>query len=736
MAEKYAEIVVGRAAQRVDRIFTYRVPEALREKVCPGMMVEAPFGSGGKTVKGYVLALTDTTDVPADKLKELKGLLGSAPVFTDEELDLARFIAKRWGAALSSCLALFVPRDPGKGLKETETVTLGEEPEGRLGARQAVVVEYLKRTPAGRAPRELIYRETGANASVLRSLAEKGIIILSSEPEEKPPADFISAAVRPVLSDEQQDALSPILRASREGRYEGFLLFGITGSGKTEVYLRAAEDLIRRGRTLILLVPEISLTPQYIRILTERFGPRVGVLHSGLTDTERSRRWTRAKEGFYDVVVGPRSALFTPLPSLGMVILDEEHESSYKADEMPAYHAREVAEELCRRRGIPLVLGSATPSVETFHRAKSGGLTLLTMKKRPSGAVLPEVTLVDMRQEAEAGNLGIFSRTLVGKISERLAKGEQTILFLNRKGYAGTVSCRGCGEALRCSRCYLPYTYHKDVNALICHHCGKTVPLPDRCPHCGSPYLRPFGIGTQKVEEEARRLFPEARIRRMDLDSSRGSAEEYGKLVADMAEGRTDILVGTQMVAKGFDFPKVTLVGVVAADTSLFNPDYHSAERTFQLLTQAAGRAGRSETPGEALIQTFAPEEYAIRDAVAQDYPAFYGEELRAREMMGCPPFLHLLQMVVAGPNEDTVRREVAELYQLMAGYAAKRPFTLLGPSPCQLGRVNNVFRWKILVKCAEWERLASYGSYCLAKYLEKEPRSTVSMDLDPSQIS
>ncbi len=743
MTAEYANLIVDRHHQRVDQIYTYRIPEALRGRVRPGMMVSAPFGSGNRSIRCYVLEISESTSLPADKLKELNGLLSEEELFQADDVALARFLKERCGATLSSCLALFVPKKPETGLEFRTLVTLAEE-EGkdkeklRLGSRQEELLAFLRQT-GGTAEWSVIRDALGISRSTLASLEKKGLILISEEPEEKPPASFISFEKEaPVsLNEEQEQALSAIVSSIREQRAERFLLFGITGSGKTEVYLRAAEETVRRGRQVILLVPEISLTPQYRRQLEERFGERVAVLHSQLTDAERSRRWERAKEGFYDVVVGPRSALFAPLRQLGLVIIDEEHETSYKAEDMPAYHAREAAEELCRIKGIPLVLGSATPSVESFYRAQKGELTLLRLSRRATGACLPLVSVADMRQEAAAGNMSLFSDKLKKALAERLRKGEQSILFLNRKGYAGFVNCRTCGFVLRCPRCYLPYTYHKDRNVLLCHHCGKAVAMPAACPDCGSPYIRAFGVGTQRVEEEVKRLFPEARVARMDRGTA-SAANAPEAFYRDMAEGRTDILIGTQMVAKGFDFPGVTLVGIVAADMTLFAPDYHATERTFQLLTQACGRSGRSgldPVPGEAIIQTFAPEHFCIREAARQDYEAFYREELLSRELLEAPPFKHILQLSVTGKNEEAARREVRELYELMAPYAARRSFILLGPAPAVLGRINDTFRWKVLVKAADPDRLAAFGTYCTEKFLRTQRESVVSMDLDPAQL-
>lgn len=672
----FADIIVDRHHQNVDNVFTYRVPEALREALVPGMMVEVPFGKGDETLKGYCLRLSDVCAYPEDRVKEIIGLLGTEPAFSEENIELAGFMKRRWGATLSSCLALFVPKKPGTKLKK------GDEA----------------------APRK----------------AYTGPL--------------------PTLNREQQNAFDRVGKALDRQENKPFLLHGITGSGKTEIYMRLAQKVIDRGRTVILLVPEISLTPQLIHVLSERFGEeRIGVFHSGLTDVERSRRWEKARLGYYDIVTGARSALFAPLSDVGLIILDEEHESSYQSDQMPHYHAREVACEMCRLKKIPLLLGSATPAVETYYRAEQGEIELLELTKRATGAVLPEMHAVDLCREMESGNTGIFSLELARELKANFERGEQSLLFLNRRGYASFVNCRACGFALRCPACYLPYTYHKEKNQLICHHCGKTVAMPAVCPSCGSPYIRTFGLGTQRVEEEARKLLPDARIERMDLNAA-AKKGTYEALYERMVNHDIDVLVGTQMIAKGFDFPDVTLVGIVSADMCLYDDDYHSAERTFALLSQAAGRAGRKDKPGRVVLQSFAGQHYAVSNALKQDYKSFYKEEIASRRLMRVPPFSHLMQVVVTGANEDAVRQDVANFYACLKAYGQNKPFVLLGPAPASIARLDNKFRWKIMIKNDDAERLISYADYCLDRFLNDKrwqatARTVVSLTLDPDQL-
>ena len=534
--------------------------------------------------------------------------------------------------------------------------------------------------------------------------------------------------VEKALNDEQRAAAREILKSDLKTH----LLYGVTGSGKTEVFLDLIEKTLREGKQAIVLIPEISLTYQTVMRFYERFGEKVSVVHSKVSKGEKCERFEKAKRGEISVMIGPRSALFTPFQNLGIIIVDEFHDGSYDSDQVPKYSAVEVAEKRGELENAKVVLGSATPSVESYYRAQNGEITLLSLPDRATGTALPSVTVVDTKAEMARGNMSLFSEPLRRAIADRLNRGEQTILFLNRKGYASFSACRACGFVLRCPKCYLPYTYHKDKNALICHHCGKSVAMPDACPNCGSPYLQNTGIGTQRIEEEARSFFPTARIRRLDIDAA--GDEGYESIYQDVAGGRVDILIGTQMVAKGFDFPKVTLVGVVAADLSLYSPDYHATERTFELITQAVGRAGR-HSGGEAVIQTFSPDHYCIREAARQSYEGFYKEEIMARELGGAPPFEHILEILVSGKNEDAVREEVAGLYRLMAQLGRNKGFSLMGPSPASLGRVNNVFRWKILARATDGERLVRYGGYCIDRYLEQERKSTFAMDIDPGQV-
>ena len=756
----YAKIIIDLHHQKVDRIYTYQVDEPLANQIREGMLVEIPFGMGDRRSTGYVVGFEDEEQVPQMRLKKVVRLISPEPVFSKRDLKLAEQMQKRYHAPLSACLALFIPKIPSFTDPKVQKVDLLRRPneeegtERQLGKSQQLFLQKLMQQGGKGCLLKEIRKEAPITKDSLVSLMKKQYVHVYEESEGKPPTAFVSGEnqrdgvgedhaggqlfrSRPLpLNAQQLQAREAISEAAKAGNYQGFLLHGITGSGKTEVYMQCIQRVLDQGKQAILLVPEISLTPQLIRVFNERFGSQVGITHSRMTDRERSIQWRLAKKGEYQVMIGPRSAVFTPFENLGLIIVDEEHETSYKSEQMaPHYHAAEVAQMRCEQVNCPMVLGSATPSTDSFYRAQCGELTLLSLPRRAvAGAQLPQVKLVDMRSELEAGNLSIFCRDLLKAIRQRLERKEQVILFLNRKGYATFVNCRECGFVLKCPRCYLPYTYHKDQNKLICHHCGKEAALPAKCPDCESKYIRQFGVGTQRVQEEVEKLFPGARVMRMDMGTMK-TRDDYMQVYEDFRSGRGDILIGTQMIAKGFDFPNVTLVGVLAADMTLYSSDYHSTERTFQLITQVAGRAGRADKPGEVLVQTYSPEHYCIQMAQRQDYEGFYRNEIAARKLMECPPFTHLAQVVLTGPSEDSVIQGAGKLGRLMAHYAAGRQIEILGPSPAALGRINNIFRWKLLIKCKEEERLRAFVDYCCDKFLKEEKRVTVLVDIDPVTI-
>jgi primosomal protein N' (replication factor Y) len=553
-----------------------------------------------------------------------------------------------------------------------------------------------------------VYASSGARLDDLRDMAEEGWVDLTYEETTRDPLSGKSFApvVPPSPTEEQQAALQPILAALSARRAERFLLFGITGSGKTEVYLRAAKAAVEAGRRTIVLVPEIALTPQMVQRFGARFPGRLGLVHSELTAGERYDVWRRARAGHLDVILGPRSALFAPLPDIGLIVLDEEHDASYKSSSTPCYHAREAAWEYAQGLGAVCLLGSASPDLETYSAAREGRMPMLRLTRRvteslPAGVApsLPEVEIVDMRRELRAGNRSMFSGSLFSSLGECLRRKEQAILFLNRRGTASAVVCRECGRSVECLRCGLPLTAHGEV--LICHHCDYRRGIPSRCPHCASAAIRPLGVGTRQVESEVQRLFPGARTLLWDRDAVE-EAGEQDILLEHFASHRADVLIGTQMIAKGLDLPRVTLVGMVLADIGLLLPDFRAPERVFQVLLQVAGRAGRADRPGKAVLQTYLPEHYALTRAAAHDYIGFAEEELNNRRRLGYPPFQKLARLLFTHSDESEAQRKTEAMAETLRARIVEQErveTSLIGPVPCFFSKIRGRYRWQIVLR-------------------------------------
>ena len=553
-------------------------------------------------------------------------------------------------------------------------------------------------------------KRADTSLSGLQSLEGKGLVRLESVQIVRNPIslDPVPSAQPLVLNPDQATALQAIEEAIDSGRQELFLLHGVTGSGKTEVYMQAMASVLDRGKRVIVLVPEISLTPQTVSRFVGRFGSRVAVLHSNLSDGERYDQWQQIKSGAADIVVGPRSAIFAPFPDLGLIVIDEEHETSYKQDAAhPFYHARDVAVKRSELVRCPLILGSATPSLESFYYAQQGESSLLRLPSRVSNIEMPPVEIVDMREELKRGNRTIFSTSLRTAIEQRLSKGEQIILFLNRRGFSTHVFCRACGYVERCDHCSISLTFHFHTKRMGCRHCGYERPTPQVCPECGSVYIRYFGLGTEQVEQEVVKAFPEARVRRMDSDSTTRK-DAHQKILDVFKSGEIDILVGTQMIAKGLDFPNVTLVGVISADTALNLPDFRAGERAFNLLTQVAGRSGRSQAGGDVILQTYMPEHYSIQAAQGHDYHRFYHEEIGYREALLYPPLSHAATILLRGEVENEVIQTANHLLdQLEVFKEARFPTVeIRGPVPAPLAKIRNKFRWHFLLRSEDVEEL------------------------------
>ena len=689
----------------VDTLFTYSVPEALRPRAEVGRRVHVLFR--GRKAAGFVAALRASTDLA--RVLPLRDLPDELPVLTGELLELAGFIARYYGASLGETLAAMVPSAvrgagakagrivlalsaapgtvpppgaPAAGPRERVLRLLAEHPEGLPAA------EVLRRARVSRAPVQALVR-AGQVTAERRAVPDDPLEAAATAPPA--PED----ARRPALEPAQQQAVESLHGALAARTYAPFLLLGVTGSGKTEVYLRAIEACHAQGRQAVVLVPEIALTPQTVRRFRARF-ERVAVLHSAQSEAERARTWRTVRAGGADVVIGPRSAVFAPLPRLGLVVVDEEHEGSFKQQNAPRYHARDVALVRAKALGAVVVLGSATPALETWKHAQDGKYALLRLPARVGARPLPEVQVVDLRAGDERARGGThLGRTLELRLAEALKSGGQVILLQNRRGYATSVACARCGWVLTCRECSVGLTYHRAGHLALCHLCGHEALPPPACPDCALPGLKLRGVGTQTVEHELAQRFPGARVARMDSDSMQ-RREAYEEVLGRFGRGEIDVLVGTQMIAKGLHFPGVTLVGIVSADTSLVLPDFRSAERTFALVAQVAGRAGRGDEPGRVVVQTTLPGHPAIRCAATHDYEGFAAEELRDRAEHGYPPYRRLLRVVVRGPQQAAVERRAEETADRLRPLAR---LTVLGPAVPPVARVQGLLRRHLLVK-------------------------------------
>ncbi len=708
-----ADIIIDRVAEALDHPFTYSVPDFLKETIRIGQLVRVPLG--GSRVQGVVRNLR--WGEAGSQTRAVEAILQTEPVVTPLLLELADWLADRYlcyGAqALRAMIPASVRKDVGSRPSMVWYRTVGVR-QGRASLKQRLF-DYVAAQPAvSRADLAEAFPNAGP---ALRALVAEGALeVLTHAPDR-----VAGAPAGYGLTPAQQEALAVILRDPKRP----WLLEGVTGSGKTEVYLALIENALHEGRQALVLLPEIALTPQVVRRFRDRFGDQVAVWHSGLSAGERRQTWERVRQGKIPVVVGARSAVFLPFPAMGVIVLDEEHEPTYKQEEHPRYHAREVALWRGAREEATIVLGSATPAIETRYSALSGQIGHVRLPERVLGRSLPEVTVVDMREELRLGNRDIFSSALREALADALERGEQAILFLNRRGYSTFVLCRSCGQALECRHCAVSLTYHQRENRLVCHYCMRESPVPKRCPECGSDKIRYFGAGTERVVEEVQRHFPEARILRADRDTLTRPAD-YAELYQKFLGGEADVLVGTQMIAKGMDFPRVSLVGVVAADTALHLPDYRSAERTFQLLVQAGGRSGRGEVPGRVVIQTYNPEHYAIHHAYRHDYAAFYEEEIRFREATHYPPYADLWLMVTEGPEEAEVRqRAVQAALDLREHWPDAE---VLGPAPAPLARVRGLYRYHVLMKM-DRTREADGLAMALKDFQSRQPGVSITRD-------
>jgi len=571
--------------------------------------------------------------------------------------------------------------------------------------------------------------------SPVKTLAKNGLLRIEMVERLRQVIKQAKTETPIVLTSEQQTAVAAILAAANAPDKKPILIQGVTGSGKTEIYMRLIEQVIAKGGQAIMLVPEISLTPQTIAAFTNRFGEAVTFTHSRLSLGERFDQWKKARDGRVSVMIGPRSAIFTPFANLSAIVIDEEHENTYKSETTPKYDVKEIARELSRLTGCLVLMGSATPDVGSYYHATQGAQELITLRERVNRR-MPDIHIADMRFELADGNRSIFSKALSDGIAANLQTGEQTILFMNRRGHSTFVSCRRCGHVLACECCSINYTYHIHTGKLLCHYCGRQERTPERCPICGSNHIRFFGVGTQRIEEEVAALFPKARTLRMDLDTT-GRKNSHETIIGKFAAKEADILIGTQMIAKGLNFPGVSLVGIVAADTALHAGDYRAAETAYQLMTQVSGRAGRAEIPGRVVIQTYNPEHYSIAFAKEQDYEQFYAHEIALREQMQYPPFSHLSVLLLTSTDERKLIVTLNGLLDIMKQYNRKQFFEMLGPAPAVVSKIKGLYRWKLIVKGTDEALLRQFVSHCMGKLGGHFDMSgiNVNISLDPASI-
>jgi primosomal protein N' (replication factor Y) len=692
-ASRFVEVAVPR---HVSQTFTYRLKPEQSVDAKLGARINVPFGR--KLLTGYIVALLD--ELPAElslaevEIKEAESLVDLEPVCTPEILQLARWVADYYGSPIGEVLKATLP--PGGTLvraKLRKFVRATNAKPEKITDKQAAVLARLEEH------KSLPLQEL--SAGIVSSLEKKGLVEVFDAAVRRDPLAHTSSsgAEDYTLTPAQNTVLEEIQTQVNEERYAAFLLHGVTGSGKTEIYIRAMHAALARGRSAMMLVPEIALTPVFSRRLRNHFGDQVAIFHSSLQKGERFDEWTRVRNGEARVVIGTRSAVFAPVQNLGLIVVDEEHESTYRQQESPYYNARDTAIVRAQKESATVVLGSATPSLESFHNARAGKYTLLTLPQRFGARPMATARIIDMRNVfLRHGKPRVFSDELLQAIQETHARGEQSIILLNRRGYSSFILCRSCGETVQCPNCDVTLTYHRSERVIICHYCNHREAVPKVCPGCGKKYIYYVGEGTEQLEEILTQLFPALRVARIDRDTT-ARRSIFEQSLADFSAGTIDMLVGTQMLAKGHDFQNVTLVGVVSVDAGLALPDFRSAERTFQLITQVAGRAGRGDRPGRVLIQTYHPYHYALRHACAQDYEGFYNEEIQYRQNHSYPPFVALASFLVHGPDLDRVRADSLELRKQLDAANEQRKCRILGPAPAPLARLKGEHRFQLLLK-------------------------------------
>ena len=709
----YADVIIDISIEQLDKTFQYAVPQELQDVIELGMTVDIPFGTGNRQITGYVVGLGEKAAYPVEKIKFITGITEGKVTTVSRMISLAAWLKHNYGCTMNQAIKTVVPVKDKVKQKEKRSVNLiidkaqAQEYLDTFAKKNAKaryrLLEALINEPV--IEENIIKSKLNITAQIIKTFEDMGIVEVRSEDMYRNPVRNVSGERKHIeLNEQQKNAVDKIISDYDNGDYKTYLLHGVTGSGKTEVYLEAIEHVLSQGRQAIVLIPEIALTFQTVQRFYHRFGDKVSIMNSRMSKGERYDQFLRAQRGDISVMIGPRSALFTPFSNIGLIVIDEEHEGAYKSETVPRYHAREVACHIAEEAGASVILGSATPSMESYYAAMNGYIELIKLDSRAGSGELPSVDIVDLREELRLGNRTIFSNRLRELMSDRLAKHEQIMLFLNKRGVVGFISCRSCGKVMKCPHCDVSLTEHAD-GRLMCHYCGYTTPKITVCPSCGSRYVSGFRAGTEGVEAQVKKTFPQARVLRMDMDTTRGK-DGHEKILSEFANGNADILIGTQMIVKGHDFPNVTLMGVLAADMSLYSSDYRASERTFQLLTQAAGRAGRAEKSGNVVIQTYTPEHFSIVSAANQDYNAFYEQEIAYRKLCGYPPVDNLMKIMLSSPDEILLTKSAAWVKAFVDNNCMVEGLMCIGPADAPIYKIKDVYSKIIYVKHKDREVL------------------------------
>ena len=741
-----AEVVINRTARKLNKTFDYKIPKNYEELIVIGSTVLVPFGNSSNLEKGYVIGIKENTDYKVKEIAKVEHNL------TIQQIELAKWMSQKYFCNISDCIKQMLA--PGTKNKSTDrnihdktinTLYLKKDIEeiefdietGRIKSeKQKRILQFLK-SNEGTTISE-IEMLTGVTRTIINTLEKKGYIeIIEKKVERNPLANKnIEKTKNLELTNEQENAFKNILNSMNQNEFKQFLLFGITGSGKTEIYLQLIREAIKNNKTAIILVPEISLTPQMINRFIARFDKeQIAVLHSKLSIGERYDEWNRIKNNNAKIIIGARSAIFAPTENIGIIIIDEEHDSSYKSESVPKYDAKEIAYKIAQENSCPLVLGSATPDINTFYNSLNGKIKLLELTKRANNSKLPEIEVIDLKLELANGNRSMLSSKLYNDIEQNLKEKRQTILFLNRRGFSTFVMCRECGYTAKCKNCNISMTYHKVENKLKCHYCGYEEPVVSVCPKCNSTKIRYFGTGTQKLEQEINKIFPDAKTIRMDIDTvtKKNSHEE---ILNKFKNENIDILIGTQMVVKGHHFPNVTLVGVIAADSSLNIDDYRASERTFQILTQVAGRAGREELPGKVIIQTYTPENFSITCAKEQNYKKFFDTEIALRKQLKYPPFCDIILIGFNSLSEKEIIEVSRNVYIYLKELLNNEDFQILKPMPSPIDKIQNRYRWRIIIKGNMNNKANKVLNDCLKNIYDSNYKNTrISIDINPNNM-